>query len=90
MSTSLQKLKNKLEKVEKELEKVRGCSPLTDGWQTQKLAKKSKKWDVFAQEKMLIIQKIDELKTESIENCPVNRVCMCPKDNQWDGICKLH
>ena len=83
-------LKKRLEKVEKELEKVRGCSPLTDGWQTQKFAKKSRKWDVLAQEKKLIIQKIDEVKTKSIENCPVNRVCMCPADNQWDGICKLN
>jgi len=57
----LQKLKNKLEKVEKELEKVRGCSPLTDGWQTQRYAKKSRKWDILAQERMNIINEIDDL-----------------------------
>lgn len=56
----MQKLKNNLEKVEKELEKVRGCSPLTDGWQTQRYSKKSRKWDVLAQEKMRLIQKIEE------------------------------
>jgi len=61
MLTSLQKLKNKLEKVEKELEKVRGCSPLTDGWQTQRYAKKSRKWDILAQERMNIINEIDDL-----------------------------
>ena len=61
MLTSLQKLKNKLEKVEKELEKVRGCSPLTDGWQTQRYAKKSRKWDVLAQEKTKLRNQINNL-----------------------------
>jgi len=61
MLTSLHKLKIKLEKVEKELEKVRGCSPLTDGWQTQRYAKKSRKWDILAQERMSIINQIDDL-----------------------------
>lgn len=61
MLTSLQKLKSKLEKVEKELEKVRGCNPLTDGWQTQKYAKKSRKWDMLAQERMNLINQINDL-----------------------------
>jgi hypothetical protein len=60
MLTSLQKLKNKLEKVEKELEKVRGCSPLTDGWQTQRFAKKSRKWDILAQEKTKLRNQIED------------------------------
>lgn len=64
MLTSLQKLKSKLEKVEKELEKVRGCSPLTDGWQTQRYAKKSRKWDVLAQERMSLINQIDDLEND--------------------------
>jgi hypothetical protein len=55
----LQKLESKLEKVEKELEKVRGCSPLTEGWQTQRYAKKSRKWDVLAQERMSLIEQIE-------------------------------
>lgn len=63
------KLKAKLEKVEKELEKVRGCSPLTDGWQTQRYAKKSRKWDVLAQERMKLINEIDDLECDiSSEN----------------------
>jgi len=61
MLTSLQKLKNKLEKVEKELEKVRGCSPLTDGWQTQRYAKKSRKWDMLAQEKTELRNQIEDI-----------------------------
>ena len=57
----MKKLKAKLQKLEKELEKVRGCSPLTDGWQTQRYAKKSRKWDMLAQEKMNLINQIDDL-----------------------------
>ena len=56
---TIEKLKKRLEKVEKELEKVRGCSPLTDGWQTQRYAKKSRKWDILAQERMMLIELID-------------------------------
>ena len=66
MLTSLQRLKKKLEKVEKQLEKVRGCSPLTDGWQTQRFAKKSRKWDMLAQERMKLINEIDLLNNEII------------------------
>jgi len=58
MLTLLQKLRNKLQKVEKELEKVRGCNPLTDGWQTQRYAKKSRKWDMLAKERMSLINEI--------------------------------
>ena len=64
MLTLLQKLKIKLEKVEKELEKVRGASPLTDGWQTQRYAKKSRKWDILAQERMSLINQIDDLEND--------------------------
>jgi hypothetical protein len=60
MQAELQRLHTKLEKLEKELEKVRGCSPLTDGWQTQRYAKKSRKWDMLAQEKMKLLQLIDD------------------------------
>ena len=55
----LKKLKNRLEKIEKELEKVRGSSPLTDGWQTQRYAKKSRKWDYLAVEKWELKDKIE-------------------------------
>lgn len=56
----LKKLENKLQKLEKELEKVRGCSPFTDGWQTQRFAKKSRKWDILAQERMHLLKKIED------------------------------
>lgn len=51
----------KLNKVEKQIEKVRGCSPLTHGWQTQRYAKASRKWDILAQERMTILAKINDL-----------------------------
>lgn len=57
--TSLQKLKNRLAKVEKELDTCR-TSVLQDGWQTQRFAKKSRKWDFLAVEKMKLIQLIEE------------------------------
>ena len=57
----LKRLKANLEKIEVELFKVRGCSPLNDGWQTQRYSKKARKWDVLAQEKMKLINEIDDL-----------------------------
>jgi predicted secreted hydrolase len=57
-------LKNKLERIEKQLEKVRGCSPLTHGWQTQKLAKASRSWDILAKEKMIIKNLISDIENE--------------------------
>lgn len=54
-------LKNRLQKIEKELEKVRGASPITHGWQTQKLAKAQRKWDALATEKRAIIMQLDVL-----------------------------
>lgn len=53
-------LSQRLEKIEKELEKVRGCSPLTDGFGTMRYAKKSRKWDQLAKEKMRILKMIEE------------------------------
>jgi hypothetical protein len=49
-------------KIEKELSTCR-TSVLQDGWQTQKHAKKSRKWDVLAQRKMEIISQIDKLQS---------------------------
>lgn len=56
----IEKLKKKLEKIEKELD---GCrtSSFVDGWQTQRHAQKSRKWDVLAQQKFKIIQQINDL-----------------------------
>jgi len=53
-------LKSKLIKIESELDKCR-TSSLQDGWQTSKHSKKSRKWDYYAQEKMKIINQLDEL-----------------------------
>jgi hypothetical protein len=52
-------LKWELNKIEKQLEKCR-TSVLEDGWQTQRYAKKSRKWDVLAQKKMEILQQIED------------------------------
>lgn len=55
----IKQLLKKLNKVEKELEKVRGASPLSEGWQTQRLAKKQRKWDELSKEKYEILKKLD-------------------------------
>lgn len=60
MIQNLKKLQSRLEKIEKELEKCRSSS-YVDGWQTQKHAKKSRKWDMLAQEKFEIQKKINQL-----------------------------
>jgi predicted secreted hydrolase len=57
----IKQLLKKLSKIEKELEKVRGVSPLSDGWQTQRLAKKQRKWDELGQEKMKVLIQLNEL-----------------------------
>lgn len=53
-------LSQRLNKIEKQLEKVSGCSPLTHGWQTQKLAKAQRKWDELAKEKQRLLKLIEE------------------------------
>lgn len=55
-----QMLEKKLEKIEKELN---GCrtSVMQDGWQTQRYAKKARKWDILAQEKFKIQSQLEEL-----------------------------
>lgn len=60
MDLELQKLRTKLEKIETELSKCRG-SILEDGWQTQRYAKKMRKWDHYAQEKNKIREQIDQI-----------------------------
>jgi hypothetical protein len=61
----IKQLLKKLNKIEKELQKVRGASPLSDGWQTQRLAKKQRKWDELAKEKINILIKINEYESKS-------------------------
>jgi hypothetical protein len=62
--TLLQKLKKRLVKVESELDKNR-ASTIKDGWQTQRYARKARKWDFLAQEKMALLIKIEELENET-------------------------
>jgi allantoicase len=59
-NTKLQQLKSRLLKIESELSTCR-TSVLQDGWQTQRHARKSRKWDILAQRKMELIQQIDEI-----------------------------
>jgi allantoicase len=60
----IEKLKKRLEKIEKELDKCR-TSSFIDGWQTQRHAKKSRKWDILAQQKMKLIQRISNIEDDS-------------------------
>lgn len=61
---NLQLLQRKLSKIEKELNTCR-TSVLQDGWQTMKFAKKSRKWDFLAQEKMRIKQLIEDYENKT-------------------------
>jgi len=72
----IEKLKKRLEKVEKELDTCR-TSVLQDGWQTQRHARKARKWDILAQQKMNLIQQIEDY-CEPSENCyACNRHALC-------------
>lgn len=57
--SNIEKLKKELHKIETELSKFRG-SVLEDGWQTMRYAKKMRKWDYYAQEKMKLLQQIED------------------------------
>lgn len=65
--TEKEKLQKRLEKIEKELDKNR-TSVIQDGWQTQRHAKKSRKWDFLAQEKIEIIKLIEEIEKQCKDN----------------------
>ena len=58
----IKKLEKRLNQIEKELDKCR-TSVIQDGWQTQRHAKKSRKWDFLAQEKIEILSKLEDLKS---------------------------
>ena len=62
-----QKLEKRLNQIEKELDKNR-TSVIQDGWQTQRHAKKSRKWDFLAQEKIEILKKLEDLSTQKLRN----------------------
>jgi hypothetical protein len=51
-----QELSKQLNRIEKQLEKVRGVSPLTHGWQTSRYAKAARKWDELAKEKDRLLE----------------------------------
>ena len=59
-NTKLKQLKLRLLKIEIELSTCR-TSVLQDGWQTQRHAKKSRKWDILAQRKMELIQQSEKI-----------------------------
>ena len=61
---NLEKLKNRLAKVEAELDKNR-TSVMQDGWQTQRHAKKSRKWDFLAVEKIELLQMIEDIENDN-------------------------
>lgn len=60
----IDQLRKKLSKVEKELDTCR-TTVFVDGWQTQRHAKKSRKWDILAQQKMSLIGQIEDLLSAS-------------------------
>ena len=53
-------LQKKLNKVEKELSTCR-TSVMQDGWQTSRYAKKARKWDMLAEEKRKLLERIEKL-----------------------------
>lgn len=61
MSTEEKRLLRRLAKVEAELDKNR-ATVLVDGWQTQRFAKKSRKWDMLAIEKFELLEKLEQFK----------------------------
>lgn len=84
-------LLQRLKKNEKELQKVRGCSPLTHGWQTQRFAKADRKWDYYAEIKRKLMQeketKICKCENpvrdvEYVDMCGVCGDCIQEKKNQ--------
>ena len=54
----IQRIKKALQRIETELDKCR-TSTMKDGWQTSKHAKKSRKWDFYAHEKMSLLNHLD-------------------------------
>lgn len=75
MATTESTLRKRLAKIENELEKVRGCSPLTHGWQTQRLAKAQRKWDELAKQKQFILQEIYNLCNGDCDSCKDSMTC---------------
>lgn len=60
MKTQKELLLKQLAKIEAQLDKNR-TSVLEDGWQTIRHAKKSRRWDILAQEKRELQDKLSDL-----------------------------
>lgn len=75
MSTQIKRLKRRLDIIEEQLGKVRGCSPITHGWQTQKLAKAQRNWDYWSAEKRAVISQLVELCNGECESCKDSLTC---------------
>ncbi len=63
MTSEEKSLRKRLVRVEAELDKNR-TSVLVDGWQTQRFAKKSRKWDMLAIEKFELLEKLEQFDNE--------------------------
>jgi hypothetical protein len=61
MNKEIQRIENRLQKIEKELEKVRTSNVFDDGWQTQRYAKKQRKYDLLALEKFELKSKLIDI-----------------------------
>lgn len=75
-------LLKKLNRIEAQIEKVRGCSPLTHGWQTQRYAKASRKWDELSKEKHNTIKQINEIGYDRCGQCG-----RWHNETEYDGFC---
>lgn len=81
--TPLQMFNKQLERVELDLSKVRGASPILDGWQTMRYAKKVRKWDMLGKEKLALLSKIHEYENE----CVCGNRCSDIEDSSMCGNC---
>lgn len=79
MKKEIQRIEKRLQTIENELEKVRNYSAQIDGWQTQKFAKKSRKYDYLALEKFELKQKLTDL------NLSFN-ICVGMKVKDYNGF----
>ena len=81
------KKQKELAKIESQLDKNRACT-LVDGWQTQRYARKARKWDYLAQEKMKLIGEIEDLENEYNEAMKNAYYCIpCGAIESFDCIC---
>lgn len=62
MTSEESNLRKRLARVLKDLDKSR-ATVLVDGWQTQRFAKKSRRWDILAVEKFEILEKLEQFET---------------------------